>query len=291
MARIALVVHGGAWEIPAELAEACRQGVRSAVDRGWAVLARGGSAIDACEQAIIELEDEPVFDAGAGSHLNRDGKVQLDAILMNGSTLKSGAVVAVERVRNPIRLARLVLEKSDHMMLAAPGAEQFARENGLELCDPRDLIVEREKNLWAERSGTVASMGTVGAVAVDASGDVAAGTSTGGTFFKYPGRVGDSPLVGCGCYADNLASAVSTTGHGESIMKVVLAKTANDLVAAGRSPQEAADAAISILSRRTEGQGGLIVVDRSGRMGFAFSTPHMAYAFRSSSDYGIWKIR
>jgi beta-aspartyl-peptidase (threonine type) len=289
--NISLIVHGGAWNIPAELVEFCRSGVKRALDRGWSILSSGGSSIAACEQAIIELEEEPAFDAGVGSHLNRDGKVQLDAILMDGSTLKSGAVVAVERLRNPIRLARLVLEKSEHMLIAASGAEAFAIEHGLSLCDPQELIIERELNAWKQRSSTLASLGTVGAVALDSRGNIAAGTSTGGTFFKYPGRVGDSPLVGCGCYADNLSSGISATGHGESIMKVVLAKTANDFVAAGKSAQEAAEAAISVLSRRTEGQAGLIMVDRSGRIGAAFSTPHMTYAYRNSEDYGVWRIR
>jgi beta-aspartyl-peptidase (threonine type) len=280
--NVALIVHGGAWEIPSELMDACRSGVQRALDRGWEVLKNGGAALDACEQAIIELEDEPIFDAGLGSHPNRDGVVQLDAILMNGATLKSGGVVAVERIRNPIRLSRLILEKSDHMLLASYGAERFAIEHGMGLCDPRELITDREARLWSSLSGKVANLGTVGAVALDLHGNLAAGTSTGGTLYKYPGRVGDSALVGCGCYADNGSSGVSTTGHGESIMKVVLAKTASDFVAAGKSPQAAAEDAIALLRKRTTGQGGLIILDRQGRVGVSFSTPHMAYAFRST---------
>src|SRR5215471_8987903 len=225
--------------------------VARALERGWRVLETGGSSLDACERAIVELEDEPVFDAGFGSHLNRDGTAQLDAILMNGANLKSGAVVAVERVRNPIRLARLILEKSEHMLIAGYGAEQFALEHGMALCSPAELITDREAELWRSLSGKVVSMGTVGAVAVDSSGNLASGTSTGGTMHKYPGRVGDSALVGCGCYADNITSAVSTTGHGESIMKVLLAKTANDFIAAGKPPQTAAVDAIQLLTRRT----------------------------------------
>jgi beta-aspartyl-peptidase (threonine type) len=284
VSNIALVVHGGAWEIPPHLIETCQRAVKRAAERGWTVLSRGGSALDACEQAIMELEDEPVFDAGIGSHPNRDGKVQLDAILMSGATLKSGAVVAVERVRNPIHLARVILEKSEHMLLAGYGAEQFAVEHGIALCDPKDLITETEAARWASLSGKVANLGTVGAVALDSNGNLASGTSTGGTLFKYPGRVGDSALVGCGCYADNASAAISTTGHGESIMKVVLAKTANDLVAQGRSPQTAADDAIAYLTKRTTGRGGLIIVDREGKVGFAFSTPNMAYGYRTVSS-------
>jgi beta-aspartyl-peptidase (threonine type) len=278
----ALIVHGGAWDIPAELKQTCRAGVERALERGWHILENGGCALDACEQAIIELEDEPVFDAGLGSHLNRDGKVQLDAILINGATLKSGAVVAVERIRNPIRLARVILEKSEHMLIAGYGAEQFALEHGMGLCDPKDLITEQEARIWASLSGKVANLGTVGAVALDVHGNLGSGTSTGGTLYKYPGRVGDSALVGCGCYADNLGGAVSSTGHGESIMKVVLAKAASDFVAAGKPPQEAADAAISLLAKRTEGPAGLIILDRQGRPGFAFSTRDMAYAYRTT---------
>ena len=290
MENIALVVHGGAWEIPDHLIETCQKAVKRAVDRGWSVLKSGGSALDACEQAIVELEDEPVFDAGVGSHPNRDGKVQLDAILMNGTTLKSGGVVAVERVRNPIRLARIILEKSEHMLLAGYGAEQFAVEHGMALCDPNDLITETEARLWASLSGKAVNFGTVGAVALDPCGNLASGTSTGGTLFKYPGRVGDSALVGCGCYADNASAAISTTGHGESIMKVVLAKTANDLVASGKPAQTAADEAITQLTKRTGGRGGLIILDRGGRPGFAFSTPRMAYAYRTLSSSATFTV-
>jgi beta-aspartyl-peptidase (threonine type) len=280
--NIALIVHGGAWDIPTTLRKICKDGVARALERGWRVLEMGGSSLDACEQAIVELEDEPVFDAGLGSHLNRDGTAQLDAILMNGGNLKSGAVVAVERIRNPIRLARLILEKSEHMLIAGYGAEQFALENGMALCSPAELITDQEAELWRSQSGRVVNVGTVGAVALDSSGNLASGTSTGGTMYKYPGRVGDSALVGCGCYADSLASAVSTTGHGESIMKVVLAKTANDFVAAGKPPQNAAVDAVQLMTQRTTGKGGLIILDAQGRPGVAFTTQDLAYAYRTT---------
>lgn len=288
MNNIALIVHGGAWAIPSELKQACRNGVLAGLDRGWNVLRNGGTALDACEQAIIQLENDPVFDAGIGSHLNRDGRIQMDAILMDGRSLKSGAVIAVERVLNPIRLARLVLERSEHMMLAAAGAELFARENGLGLCDPKELITDSEAQIWSEKSGKVTNFGTVGAVAVDAEGNLASGTSTGGTLYKYPGRVGDSALIGCGCYADNSSAAISCTGHGESVMKLVLAKTASDFVLSGKSAQDAAVAAVSLLGKRTTGRGGLIIVDREGRVGASFSTPAMAYAFKTSTTSGIF---
>src|SRR5262249_11944406 len=150
-------------------------------------------------------------------------------ILMDGRTLKSGAVACVERIRNPIQLARLVLEKSEHMLLAGYGAEQFAIDNAFPLCDPSIFYVPAEVERWSQHTGTELRYGTVGAVALDQDGNLAAGTSTGGTFFKYPGRVGDSPIVGCGCYADNEGAAISATGHGESVMKTVMSKLANDL--------------------------------------------------------------
>jgi beta-aspartyl-peptidase (threonine type) len=281
-----LIVHGGAWDVSDAVAEQCRQGVKRAVDRGWAVLVSGGSAISACVEAILELEDEPVFDAGIGSHLNRDGRAQLDAVLMDGTSLKAGAVACVERIQNPIQLARLVLEKSEHMMLCGYGAEQFGEENGMVLCDPAVFRIESEVKLWTERSGGVAPFGTVGAVALDTNGNLAAGTSTGGTIFKYPGRVGDSPIVGSGCYADNESAAVSSTGHGESILKVVMAKMINDLVAAGRSPQEAVELAVTTVGRRTAGKAGAIVLDRHGRIGAAFSTKNLVRAHRTASDSG-----
>ena len=142
-----LIVHGGAWNIPDEAVDDCRDGSQ-ALTAGWKILEKGGAALDAVEASIVILEDDPTFDAGIGSHLNRDGRVQLDAIVMDGATLKAGAVAAVERVRNPIRLARRVLEKSEHMMLVAAGAETFAAENGIALCEPEDLIIDRERSAW-----------------------------------------------------------------------------------------------------------------------------------------------
>jgi beta-aspartyl-peptidase (threonine type) len=282
-----LIVHGGAWDIPAEAISDCRTGIRAALAAGWSVLSAGGSALDAVESAIVELEEASAFDAGIGSHLNRDGRVQLDAILMEGESLKAGAVAATEHIRNPIRLARRVLENSEHMMLVGAGAEQFAKEQGIPLCSPEELILERERTAWRRCSeGNHLSEfhfshqhGTVGAVAMDANGRIAAGTSTGGTCCKFPGRVGDSPLIGCGCYADAEAGGVSTTGWGEAIMKIVMAKTAADLLRAGKDPREAARACVDLLARRAKGLGGLILLDRDGEPGFAFNTPHMAFGY------------
>jgi beta-aspartyl-peptidase (threonine type) len=295
-----LIVHGGAWNIPDEAVEDCRAGVRRALEVGWKVLSGGGAAIDAVETAIVVLENDPTFDAGIGSHLNRDGRVQLDAIVMEGSTLKAGAVAAVERVQNPIRLARRILEKSEHMMLVGEGAEIFAAENDIALCVPEDLILERERTAWrrclkdshAAEHHFGHEHGTVGAVARDSHGRIVAGTSTGGTCCKFPGRVGDSPLIGCGCYADSESGGVSCTGNGEGIMKIVMAKMADDLLSEKRAlvarrrkkgpsslAQAVADACVRKLAHRAQSTGGLILLDRDGHAAAAFNTPRMAYGY------------
>lgn len=283
-----LIVHGGAWSIPDSAVEDCREGCRCALAAGWAVLSRGGRAMDAIEAAIVVLEDNSVFDSGTGAHLNLDGQVELDAIVMDGATLDAGAVAAVHRLKNPILLARRVMEASGHMMLVGDGAEKFAAEQKMKLCDPGELIVPRERVAWEQcRSGKhdavhhVHQGGTVGAVAMDASGHLVAGTSTGGTCCKRAGRVGDSPLIGCGCYADQEAGGVSCTGHGEAIMKIVMAKSAVEMLrAAGTSAgaaQRAADDSVKLLAARGHSTGGLILLDRDGTPAAAFNTPRMAW--------------
>jgi beta-aspartyl-peptidase (threonine type) len=287
--RPALIVHGGAWRIPDDVREECREGCRRALDAGWKVLSRGGPALDAVEEAIVVLEDATVFDAGVGAHLDADGRVTLDAIVMDGETLAAGAVAAVGRLRNPIRAARAVMERSPHLLLVGEGAERFAEAQGLPLCRPEELMVERERQAWSRCRAagghrpelhTHDALGTVGAAALDRAGRIAAGTSTGGTCLKLPGRVGDSPLIGCGCYADGALGAASCTGLGEAIMKVVLAKTAVDALRGGRTkdhPQRVARRAVRLLAARTAGQGGIILLDRRGNCGAAFNTPHMAW--------------
>ncbi len=291
--RPALIVHGGAWTIPPDAADACRAGCHAALEAGWRLLSKGGSALDAVEAAIVVLEDDPVFDAGVGAHLNLAGRVELDAIVMDGATLKAGSVAALQRIRNPIRLARRVLESSEHMMLVADGAEQFAAQHGIPLCDPAELVVPRERDAWERchqedhadahhlhrdraEPRHVHQGGTVGAVAIDSAGHLIAATSTGGTCCKLPGRVGDSPLIGCGCYAAAEAGGVSCTGWGEAIMKIVMAKTAVDLLRR-ESPQRTARACVDLLASRTGGTGGLILLDREGTPAAAFNTPNMAW--------------
>jgi beta-aspartyl-peptidase (threonine type) len=288
--RPALIVHGGAWDIPDEAVDACKAGCRRALAAGWAVLSNGGHALDAIEAAVIALEDDPVFDAGYGSHLNLDGRVECDAIVMDAATLRAGSVAGLCRVKNPIRAARAVLEKCPHMMLISKGAELFARKHGVPLCDPEELISRAEREAWLRcREDSHAAehhrgheQGTVGAVALDENGRLFAATSTGGTCCKLPGRVGDSPLIGCGCYADAETGGVSSTGYGEAIMKVVLAKTATDfLCPAASTPERAAQAAVQLLANRGKGTGGLILLDKRGNPGFAFNTPCMAYGLVS----------
>jgi L-asparaginase / beta-aspartyl-peptidase len=286
-----LLVHGGAWAIPDAMAEAHMNGVRHAIAAGWAVLEHGGSSVDAVEAAIIVMEDDETFDAGRGSFLTSDGRVQLDALMMDGATLRAGGVGCVERIRNPIRTARLVLDESPHVYLVAEGAERFAQKHGVRLCANEELVIQREVDRLREAQEQTAigqppeffaEHDTVGAVALDDRGNLAAATSTGGTLNKTPGRVGDSSLIGCGCYADNESAAVSTTGWGEPIMKLVLAKWAADRVLEGIAPHTAAELAIQRLETRLAGHGGMILLDAQGRYGVAHNTPRMAWAVRDA---------
>jgi beta-aspartyl-peptidase (threonine type) len=285
----ALIVHGGAWDIPDNEVPGHLNGCRVAAEIGWSILKDGGSALDAVESAIRSLEDDPAFDAGKGAWLNSAGEVELDAIIMDGATLNNGAVAAVQHVRNPITVARLVMERTAHSLLAGLGAEHFAQTQGIELCDESELLTGQELERWrsikAQKDFSVREAfsgkphGTVGAVARDVHGHLATGTSTGGTPNKLQGRVGDSPLIGCGCYADDLSAGASATGWGESIMKVVLSKAVCDYIALGRDAQSAAEKAIGMLADRAQGLGGLIVIDRSGQIGVSFNTPRMAHAW------------
>jgi len=268
------------------------RGVRKALAAGWSVLERGGSALDAIEESVALMEDDDTFDAGRGSFLNRDGKVQLDALIMDGATLQAGGVGCVERLRNPVRAARKILSESPHVYFVGAGAEQFAAEHGVPLCRNEDLIIAREVERLREYQREEAGHGnelfaptishdTVGAVALDRQGNIAAATSTGGTLNKAPGRLGDSSLIGCGCYADNLSAAASTTGWGEPIMKLVLAKWTADRVAAGNLPEWAAQEAMNYLKQRLNGHGGIIVLNAQGQIGIAHNTPRMAWACKT----------
>lgn len=295
---IAIVVHGGAGDIPAERRAAAHDGCQEAARIGWRVLQHGGSALDAVEAAVRSLEDNPLFNAGTGACLNNDGSIELDAGIMEGHTLQVGAIAGIECVKNPITVARRVLE-SPHVLLISEGAQEFAQEQGIPLCDPEELVTDYQYQQWqrllaeqaAERKEpryhrrefrSVArpkeQHGTVGAVALDDAGNLAAATSTGGIHNKYHGRVGDSPLVGCGFYADENA-AISCTGYGEDFIRLLIAKRAADFVARGDTARTAAEAAIAVLGAKATGTGGLIVVDRLGNVGFAWNSQHMSYAY------------
>jgi beta-aspartyl-peptidase (threonine type) len=300
--------------MPDDMVEAHINGVRNALAAGWSVLERGGAAMDAIEEAVVIMEDDDTFDAGRGSFLNRDGKVQLDALMMDGSTLRAGGVGCVERLRNPVRAARKILSESPHVYFVAEGAERFAAEHGIELCRNEELVIAREverlreyqeKAAKQELAGGLEKDGndlfapavhdatishdTVGAVALDRSGNIAAATSTGGTLNKAPGRLGDSSLIGCGCYANNESAAVSTTGWGEPIMKLVLAKWTADRVMAGNLPEWAAQEAMNYLKQRLNGHGGIIVLNAQGQFGIAHNTPRMAWAMKTieKEDAGV----
>jgi beta-aspartyl-peptidase (threonine type) len=294
-----LLVHGGAWAIPDDMIDAHKRGVSNALTAGYSLLDKGASAVDAVEAAVAVLEDDDNFDAGRGSFLTRDGRVQLDALLMDGGTMRAGGVACVERLRNPIHAARLVLDKSPHVYFVGHGAEEFAQQHGMKLIDNSELVLDRERlrledaqakeraglpdltfagdDKSPETAAELASHDTVGAVALDAKGNIAAATSTGGTLNKAPGRVGDSSLIGCGCYADNTSAAVSLTGWGEPIMKLVLGKWAVDRVQMGRAPEQVAPDAIAYLNKRLGGHGGIILLAPDGRYGIAHNTPRMAW--------------
>lgn len=275
----AILVHGGAGRIAEDdVARACAEGCLAGARAGYEVLAGGGSAMDAVVAAAVVLEDDPHFNAGVGSALNLDGVVEHDAMVMDGA-LRAGGVCVLEGFKNPILIARKVLA-SPHVLLAGAGAARFARAQGFEPVPPAELVTERALARWHREkdAGWPRRPGTIGVVAIDADGHVAAATSTGGISGKLPGRVGDTPLPGAGTYADDLAGAASATGYGEGIMRVVMAKVACDRMAAGDDAQQAAEAAVVALTR-VDGEGGIIVVDRAGRLGFAFNSERMSRAF------------
>ncbi|NOX62564.1 MAG: hypothetical protein GXP42_11570 [Chloroflexi bacterium] len=276
---IAIVVHGGAGRIAEALYEPARRGCAAAVAVGWSVLKAGGSALDAVEEAVRLMEIDPMFNAGRGSVLNAEGRVEMDAGIMDGAALKVGATALIQHVRHPISLARRIMERTPHHFLAGENAERFAREQGLEMADNAWFITERRLKhyqLWQEEQ----EGDTVGAVALDRSGNLAAANSTGGVSFKMPGRVGDSPLPGAGFYADNRFGAVATTGQGEHIMRVGLALRVMQFLEEGLPAREAALRARDLFLRRVPGGvAGWIVLDARGGVGIVHTTPAMSHAY------------
>ena len=273
------MVHGGAGgESPADRAPR-RAGVARATDAGWSVLTRGGGALDAVVEAVLVLEDDPSFNAGLGSTLTADGGVEMDASLMTGETLGAGAVGAVAGVPNPILLARAVMAEGREVLLVGEPAVALARRHGVPLCPPEALVTEGTRRRWA---ASRPAEGTVGAVACDGRGHVAAATSTGGMFGKRRGRIGDSAVIGAGTYADDLLGAGSATGPGEAIIRGALVRAALAWVRRGLDPAWVAQHALRELEGRLGVAAGLILVDAAGRVGIAYTTAAMPAAYRTT---------
>ena len=269
----AILIHGGAGEWLSQDEAAALAGVGLAASNAMQRLVAGGSALDAAVAAVVELEDNALFNAGTGAVLNRDGEAELDASVMTGHDLRCGAVAALRRVRNPVLVARRVMERTAHVMLAGEGALRFARSEGFGDYDP---VTQRARDAWLRR--TSASPGTVGAVVLDLVGRLAAATSTGGVSLKLPGRVGDSPIPGAGNYA-NAAAACSATGHGELMMRVLAAKDLCDRVARGEHPQAAVDALLREMAAGIGADGGFILLSRDGQLGVAHTMASMPHAW------------
>ena len=287
---IALAIHGGAGALRAELGAeqeaAARKALHEALGAGWKILQAGGSGLDATTACVVALEDSPLFNAGRGSVLTADGRVEMDASIMDGATRKAGAAAGVQGVRNPIRLARLIMEKTPHVMLIGKGAEDFARAEKLAF-EPLEWFVtparvEQLKRAKEKAAGKSAALhlGTVGAVALDRQGHLAAATSTGGLANKFPGRVGDSPIIGAGTYAEDGFAAISCTGHGEDFIR---AAVAHDVVARMKYLRSSLEAASrEVIEKelpKIGGDGGLIAVDAAGRVSMPFNTPGMFRAW------------
>jgi L-asparaginase / beta-aspartyl-peptidase len=283
----AVLVHGGAGTAPDADPLRYFEGTRRAAEAGLRVLLQGGSPLDAAQAAAVVLEDDPAFNAGTGAALTSAGEVELDASCMDGTALRAGAVACVKTLKNPILVARRVCDDTPHVLLCGTGAEAFARECGIAEVPNASLITARQRTRWEELHALAAKegadsvrrkIGTIGAVAVDAHGHVAACTSTGGTMYKRPGRVGDTPIIGAGTYADDREAAASSTGLGEAILKVTLARAACVRVREGAAPRAAAIEAVGLLRERAHGEGGIIVAGPDGRLGWAYNTPRMSRA-------------
>jgi beta-aspartyl-peptidase (threonine type) len=304
---IAIVIHGGAGvinrsDMTSEREAQYRASLEAARDAGYAVLEKGGSSLDAVTAAVRTLEDNPLFNAGIGAVLNRDGEAELDSSIMDGETLRAGAVANLRHVRNPIDLARAVMEKSPHVMIAGTGAEEFALQQGFTLVPNsyfrtearmRALEKTQQEEKGSKKKAAPEGKGTVGAVALDHNGNLAAATSTGGMTNKLPGRIGDSPLIGAGTYANNASCAVSATGDGEYFIRAVVAYDICALVQYKRMPLDAA--AHEVIHEKIEGMhatGGVIALDKDGHIVMDFNSPGMFRAARDSSgrrDVAIFK--
>ncbi len=295
-----LIVHGGAWNIPESLHQAHMEGCKRAVQLVYPKLAQGLSAIDAVEEAVCVLEEDETFDAGRGAFLNAEGEIELDAIICDGRNLSFGAVAAVKNILHPVKAARLLIDHPEHCFLVGEGAQKFLRKMNFPEVEIEELLTERELEFYKKIKDDPtfktrlpfesSPLGTVGAVALDIKGNVAAATSTGGTPRKLPGRVGDSPVIGAGAYADNTRGAVSATGHGESILKILLSKLTCDEFCT-HSAMQAAQYAIHILQERVNGLAGVIGISSSGHYAYCHNTPYMAMAYFHESQQIVTMIK
>lgn len=287
--KYSLMIHGGAGM--SHNMDEYAPSIRTILETGEKMLASNCSALDVVEHCVALLEDEPLYNAGRGSVLNSRGEIEMDASIMSGYDLSAGAVAAVRGIKNPVCLARMVMEKSRHVMLIADGAMEFARENKVLAMSTEYFLTEERRSQWqksVEEDAIVLDhspsqvknkkLGTVGAVAMDSLGNLAAATSTGGLVNKKYGRVGDTPIIGAGVYADNETCAISATGIGEHFIRTVLAKTISEIIRhKGVNASEAAKIGIKYLTQKVEGLGGVIVIDKDGHCGSAFSTPTMIH--------------
>ena len=313
--KVVLVIHGGAGgnlkkEVGPDQEQDYRAGLRAALEAGYQILLQGGGSLDAVETSLRALEDSPLFNAGKGAVFTSQGTNELDASIMDGQTLMAGAVAGVRRIKNPISLARLVMTRSPHVLLAGEGAEVFATQQGIELVDPRYFFTEKrwqelQKAKEAEKPKTsleaprgdllplalpIPEYGTVGAVALDRAGNLAAGTSTGGITNKRPGRIGDSPIIGAGTYANNHTCAVSATGRGEYFIRLAVAHDISALMEyKGLSLNEAASQVIEKVTK-LGGEGGVIALDRDGNIATPFNTPGMLRAYVGTDGKTVVKI-
>ena len=301
MQKPVIAVHGGAGIWHTERKSAGLAGAKKAAQTGYDILRTGSSAVDAVESAVIEMENNEAFNAGHGSALTIDKRIEMEASIMDGKTLNAGAVGLLKNIKNPIHLARIVMEKTDHVFITGDGAEKLGELFNLETANPftelrmkywkelKEKLIHGEHTYLPKLHKLITAypqlfdLGTVGAVALDKDGNVAAATSTGGFTLKFPGRTGDSPLIGCGTYADNEAGASSTTGIGEIAIKLVLAKSTCDSMKNGKTAQKAAESSIKLVNRRMKrGFMGLITVDMAGRIGAAHNSPDLCWAYMTT---------
>lgn len=298
---IRLAIHGGAGTIlrssmTPELQQQYEQGLQDALQAGYSVLQAGGCAVDAVQAAVVSLEDFPMFNAGRGSVFNNAGGHEMDASIMDGSNLMAGAVSGIRNVKNPILLARTIMDKSEHVLLCGQGAEQFAKQQGLQFEDDAYFYVQHRYEQWQQalKEDSISldhndkKFGTVGAVALDANGNLAAATSTGGMTNKKFGRMGDSPIIGAGTYANNNTCAISCTGHGELFIRAVVAYDISCLMEyKGLSLKEACDVVVHDKLVKIQGEGGLVAIDKYGNIELPFNSEGMYRGYVTENERNV----